>query len=273
MPEGLEEQLELDFSQHNLESRTHFRRRMHWGIVPLAIMYAAVLAIMPSRSRASDEASIAWNKAYHNTNTYEAVGYKIVMSKGGVETPRFVPESASTNGEYRATFTGLDNYVTYYFKVCSVVKQVSDGAYTNSPYAGPISIVLTEREDEELDSDNDGASDRLETEVLMTDPYDPDSDGDGMIDGSEHEAGFDPLSEDDLLTVNIKAIPNSRHIAIEFPTKTYRGYVVEKCDDMKKGNWEKVAEVRNEDKDKLRTMVQSITSTVASFYRVRALPQ
>ena len=45
------------------------------------------------------------------------------------------------------------------------------------------------------DSDNDGISDDVETQI-GTDPYDPDSDADGMNDGDEVKAGRDPTKSD-----------------------------------------------------------------------------
>ena len=51
--------------------------------------------------------------------------------------------------------------------------------------------------DETLDSDEDGLRDRLERNTYGTDPYDEDTDGDGMTDGYEVEAGLNPLDSGD----------------------------------------------------------------------------
>ncbi|MGB0757539.1 MAG: thrombospondin type 3 repeat-containing protein [Patescibacteria group bacterium] len=45
-----------------------------------------------------------------------------------------------------------------------------------------------------LDSDNDGLIDNDEIFIYFTDPFDPDSDGDGYSDGVEVENGYDPNS-------------------------------------------------------------------------------
>ena len=47
-----------------------------------------------------------------------------------------------------------------------------------------------------LDSDND-TLDNLREMIEGTDPYIADSDGDGVLDGTEVEMGSDPLDEDD----------------------------------------------------------------------------
>ena len=51
--------------------------------------------------------------------------------------------------------------------------------------------------DETVDSDEDGLRDRLERNTYGTDPYDEDTDGDGMTDGYEVEAGLNPLDSGD----------------------------------------------------------------------------
>jgi parallel beta-helix repeat protein len=44
-----------------------------------------------------------------------------------------------------------------------------------------------------LDTDNDGLTDYAEENIHLTDPYNPDTDGDGINDGDEVAAGTDPL--------------------------------------------------------------------------------
>ncbi len=50
------------------------------------------------------------------------------------------------------------------------------------------------------DSDSDLLADYLETEKYLTDPNNPDTDGDGVIDGIEVILGYDPLDPDDFPT-------------------------------------------------------------------------
>lgn len=44
-----------------------------------------------------------------------------------------------------------------------------------------------------FDTDNDGLNDFDEVKKWETDPLDPDTDGDGYLDGQEVEGGYDPL--------------------------------------------------------------------------------
>ncbi|MEO6077830.1 MAG: hypothetical protein ABIP54_03515 [Candidatus Andersenbacteria bacterium] len=48
-----------------------------------------------------------------------------------------------------------------------------------------------------LDSDHDGLTDNVECGTWHTDPFNPDSDGDGFPDGAEVKAGFDPTKKGD----------------------------------------------------------------------------
>ncbi|MCF7820032.1 MAG: thrombospondin type 3 repeat-containing protein [Candidatus Pacebacteria bacterium] len=49
-------------------------------------------------------------------------------------------------------------------------------------------------DNENLDSDGDGLTDKEENEIYNTNPNNPDTDGDGYLDGEEVENGYDPLS-------------------------------------------------------------------------------
>ncbi len=71
---------------------------------------------------------------------------------------------------------------TYYFVVRAYVGRNESGD------SNQIKVVI----DDSLDSDKDGLSDTDEKEVFQTNPYDPDSDGDGYRDGEEVNAGTDP---------------------------------------------------------------------------------
>lgn len=48
-----------------------------------------------------------------------------------------------------------------------------------------------------LDSDHDGLQDNVECTAWHTDPFNPDSDGDGFTDGAEVKNGFDPAKKGD----------------------------------------------------------------------------
>ena len=63
--------------------------------------------------------------------------------------------------------------------------------------------------DEGIDSDGDGLDNYTEVGLLGTDPFDPDTDADGMDDGAEVAAGTDPVdpdSDDDGLTEGAEAL-------------------------------------------------------------------
>lgn len=70
---------------------------------------------------------------------------------------------------------------------------------------------LTDAEEETLgtdpfepDSDGDGLYDREEVKVYETDPLNPDTDSDGYLDGDEVEAGYDPKGTGMLLDLNFE---------------------------------------------------------------------
>ena len=48
------------------------------------------------------------------------------------------------------------------------------------------------RDSKNKDSDHDGLTDWQETEIYRTDPFNPDTDGDGYLDGEEVTSGYDP---------------------------------------------------------------------------------
>jgi hypothetical protein len=50
----------------------------------------------------------------------------------------------------------------------------------------------------EVDTDNDGLPDFTETELWLTDPNNPDTDGDGYLDGEEVNNGYNPLGDGPL---------------------------------------------------------------------------
>ena len=49
-----------------------------------------------------------------------------------------------------------------------------------------------------IDSDDDGLSDKDEINIWHTDPYNPDTDGDGYLDGDEVKSGYNPLGEGEI---------------------------------------------------------------------------
>lgn len=57
-----------------------------------------------------------------------------------------------------------------------------------------------------VDSDQDGLSDFEEVKTWKTDPLNPDSDGDGYVDGQEIQAGYDPNQAGGIL-LNINNAP------------------------------------------------------------------
>jgi DMSO/TMAO reductase YedYZ heme-binding membrane subunit len=55
------------------------------------------------------------------------------------------------------------------------------------------------------DSDFDGLSDQGEIKIFKTDPFNPDTDGDGFLDGAEAVVGSDPLDPDDPVVKTARA--------------------------------------------------------------------
>jgi len=62
--------------------------------------------------------------------------------------------------------------------------------------------------DDPFDDDNDGLTTKDEIEIYKTDPYDPDTDNGGIMDGLEVSRGTDPLNQSDDLS-NIDKDPRS----------------------------------------------------------------
>jgi hypothetical protein len=60
-----------------------------------------------------------------------------------------------------------------------------------------------------VDSDNDGISDYDEVNLYRTNPNDPDTDGDGFVDGIEIIRGFDPLDATPQVIVNYESPKDS----------------------------------------------------------------
>jgi len=77
-----------------------------------------------------------------------------------------------------------------------------------------------------LDSDHDGLSDALELK-FHTDPHNPDTDGDGYVDGLEIANGFDPLSkEPKKLTKDILIVLSTQRLYQQLNGITIRTHTI-----------------------------------------------
>jgi hypothetical protein len=70
---------------------------------------------------------------------------------------------------------------------------------TPAPVASSTPIVASSSPTSTLDSDNDGLTDYQEINIYHTDPHNPDTDGDGYLDGAEVKAGYNPLGPGKLI--------------------------------------------------------------------------
>jgi hypothetical protein len=80
------------------------------------------------------------------------------------------------------------------------------------------------------DADNDHLSDLDEMKLHDTDPSDPDTDGDQMIDGDELFAGFSP--NDSASVFRAALSPSGSQLNVSFQTITGRTYAVEQLTDL-----------------------------------------
>jgi hypothetical protein len=66
-------------------------------------------------------------------------------------------------------------------------------AVVPAPAASSTPDIATSSPTLTLDSDNDGLTDYQEINIYHTNPHNPDTDGDGYLDGAEVKAGYNPL--------------------------------------------------------------------------------
>jgi hypothetical protein len=123
-----------------------------------------------------DEVRLAWDASPDPS----VIGYKIYRgtSTGIYDYEKDVGKVTST------VITGLDAGADYYFSATGYNSQREESDFCNE-------VTIPARN---IDTDNDGILDSIETNVYGTDPHNPDSDGDGIVDGDELANGSDPLS-------------------------------------------------------------------------------
>jgi len=101
--------------------------------------------------------------------------------------------TAATNNEEQKATTSIpsETVVTEEATIATSVPATAASSVVAS--ATPATVV-----DPNIDSDNDGLTDAQE-KVLGTDPHNPDTDGDGYLDGAEVKSGYNPLGAGKLI--------------------------------------------------------------------------
>lgn len=107
-------------------------------------------------------------------------------------------------GLYIAGFAHVKNinevvYDSVNTKLMALTKTISDSSIEYSIGSGLTALSYVEKKNAGLsvgliDSDKDGLTDEYERNISLTDPTNPDSDGDSVYDGAEIRAGLDPLN-------------------------------------------------------------------------------
>ncbi len=93
--------------------------------------------------------------------------------------------------------------------LCLVVCMITGFAHANPVFAL-----------EKDDLDGDGISDSMEWTVYYTDPMNPDTDGDGYIDGIETQNGYSPIVKDKKRNADVDTDKDGLSDALEFQFKT-----------------------------------------------------
>lgn len=134
------------------------------------------------------------------------------LAAGGTNAVSFQVVLSFTNGTYKATEVvygedvsdevnglnasiGVQDSINGVNRTIGFNQYVGVSAYQVMQFIPGTRTDPTMREDD-LDSDGDGLSDKLERQI-GTDPVEPDTDGDGMHDGWEYSHGFNPLVDND----------------------------------------------------------------------------
>lgn len=88
--------------------------------------------------------------------------------------------------------------VWWYFNKPSTKALLGDNPNSVTEQSTVVNSLTTEAIDPNLDTDNDGLTDSLETLVYFTDPVIADTDADGYLDGEEVNNGYNPLGSGKL---------------------------------------------------------------------------
>ena len=123
---------------------------------------------------------------------------------------------------------------------------------------------------ESIDSDNDGLSDVDEIGIYSTNPYNPDSDGDGMLDGAEVIAGTSPLVASDVFKVVNVVTPPGGGLVITWQSVTGRLYSVLTTKDLILLPWTEIAGfVDVPGNNALMSWTNSVLSDPIDYYKIR----
>ena len=125
--------------------------------------------------------------------------------------------------------------------------------------------------DAESDVDQDGLT-ALQEYRIGTNPGLADTDGDGMKDGAEVDAGTDPLSSDSLLRITHMgtrtSVNTQMYLPLAFQSVSNKAYVIQIAPTVT-GTWMTVSEPFVSVSNRTQVLVRMLESMPQAFYRVR----
>jgi len=123
---------------------------------------------------------------------------------------------------------------------------------------------------ESVDSDGDGLPDIDETGVYGTDPGNPDTDGDRMLDGAEVIAGTSPTVAGDVFRVAESVLPAGGGLVISWQSYSGRLYTLLKTRDLVLLPWTEVSGfVDVPGTGSVMSWTNSVLTDTRDFYKVR----
>ncbi len=121
------------------------------------------------------------------------------------------------------------------------------------------------------DSDNDGLDNAGESQ-WGTDPFDDDTDRDGMTDGDEVYAGFNPAVPDKLPRLGLQRTPNGM-FRLEWDTRYYQGYMPQYTDRLVPSAWSNLVPHTIYEYDSYpygtKSVIDVNTNRPMRFYRIK----
>jgi len=189
------------------------------GFAEEGTMLTAETAIKDGQARARDakrladvkQIQVALEMFYNENNYYPPQASSTLFSSGGqiasatgvylskVPVPPTPADGSCPPADsYNYTYIAGKSPATSEYRIEYCLSEAFGSSQAGQNFAGPGGISVgsqpkTVNQDiSDVDSDNDGLSNYDETLQYKTDPYKPDTDGDGYLDGAEVKGGYNP---------------------------------------------------------------------------------